>query len=260
MLVDESTDVAHKKTMCLLVRYFDDEQEQTVVQLLELLHVGSDCTAEALYDIFKKCILGHGIPYDNIIGLCCDGANVMVGQHNSFSSKLLADRPDVVTIKCICHSAAIIANNACLQLPRAPEELIRQIGTYVSASSKRCSQLEEFQEMLHKEKRRILRTSDTRWLSRQKCIVRILENWDVLEEYFKFACSQDKLKAAELILGGLRNECNKAYLLFLKYVLNYLNALNALFQTKKKPLVHVLHAEATNIFLNLVKTLSKNRS
>lgn len=147
----------------------------------------------------------------------------MVGQHNSFASRLLADRPDVIIIKCICHSAALIANNACLKLPRAPEELIRQIGTYISASSKRCCQLEEFQEMLNQEKRKILRTSDTRWLSHQKCIERILENWHVLVEYFKVAAPQDKLKSAELILSELTNECNKAYLLFLKYVLNYFN-------------------------------------
>ncbi|XP_046805926.1 protein ZBED8-like [Lucilia cuprina] len=206
VLLDESTDVSSQKTMCLLVRYYDEEQEKTFVQLLELIHVGADCTAEALYGLFKKCILSFNIRFDNIIGPCCDGANVMVGQNNSFASRLLKDNPDVITIKCICHTAAIIANKSCLMLPRAPEDLVRQIGTYISGSSKRCSQLEKFQEMMNKEKRKILRTSTTRWLSHQKCIERILDNWQVLVEYFKFAIKQDKLKSADVILTELTNE------------------------------------------------------
>ncbi|KAI8116241.1 E3 SUMO-protein ligase [Lucilia cuprina] len=153
VLLDESTDVSSQKTMCLLVRHYDEEQEKTFVQLLELIHVGADCTTEALYGLFKKCILSFNIPFDNIIGLCCDGANVMVGQNNSFASRLLKDNPDVITIKCICHTAAIIANKSCLMLPRAPEDLVRQIGTYISGSSKRCSQLEKFQEMMNEEKK-----------------------------------------------------------------------------------------------------------
>lgn len=78
VLVDESTDISSNKTMCVLVRFFDEEQEKIIVQLLDLLHVGSDCSAEFLYSTFKQCILSYSIPLSNIIGLCCDGANVMV--------------------------------------------------------------------------------------------------------------------------------------------------------------------------------------
>lgn len=256
VLVDESTDVACKKTMCVLVRYFDDVDEKTVVKLLDLIPVGVDCSAEAIYGLFKECILGYNIPYENIIGLCCDGAHVMVGRNNSFTSRLLKDNPNVITVKCICHSAAIIANKACLKLARAPEDLIRQIGTYVSGSPKRCAQLEEFQVLMSEEKRKILRTSSTRWLSHQKCIERILENWQILIEYFTFVSEQDKLKTAEHILNELKNDHNKAYLLFLKYVLNYFNNLNALFQSKKT-LVHVLHSESKKIFLKLGQNFIK---
>lgn len=256
VLIDESTDISSKKSMCVLVRFFDEVQERSIVQLLDLLPVGSDGSADALYKIFKNCMISHEIPLSNITGLCTDGVNTMVGQYNSFASRLLEDVPDAITIKCICHSAAIIANNACLMLPRAPEELIRQIGTYISGSSKRCSQLGDFQEIFYEEKRKILRTSDTRWLSRQKCIERILLNWNALFEYFKFALNQDKLKSAELIYNELSNECTKAYLLFLKYVLVYFNSMNALFQSKKT-LVHVLHSESRKIFFKMGQNFIK---
>lgn len=83
--------------------------------------------------------------------MCSDGASVMVGQHNSFASRLIESLPHVVVVKCICHSAAIIASKACWALPRAPEELFRQIGAYTSGSSKRCAQLEAIQENLNEK-------------------------------------------------------------------------------------------------------------
>ncbi|XP_049309067.1 uncharacterized protein LOC125777735 [Bactrocera dorsalis] len=102
------------------------------------------------------------------IGMCSDGANVTVGKCNSFASRLINDIPNVVVVKCICHSAAIIASKACLALPRAPEDLLPQIGSYVSGSSKRCAQLEAVQEMLGGRKKKILRMCATRWLSHHR--------------------------------------------------------------------------------------------
>lgn len=131
--------------------------------------------------------------------MCSDGANVMVGKHNSFSSRLIGDIPNSIVVKCLCHSAAIIASKACLELPRAPEDLLRQIGSYISGSSKRCAQLESLQEMLKEKKKKILRACATRWLSHEKCVESILDNWDVLIAFFKQASAQDKLKSTERI-------------------------------------------------------------
>lgn len=59
-------------------------------------------------------------------------------------------------------------------------------------------------------------------------------------------------------MSELSNDCNKAYLLFLKYsTLNYFNSLNALFQSKK-PLVHILHSESLKIFYKLGLLLKKS--
>lgn len=44
-------------------------------------------------------------------------------------------------MKYICHSTAIIASKACKQLPRSTEELLRDVASYVSGSTKRCAQL-----------------------------------------------------------------------------------------------------------------------
>jgi len=65
-----------------------------------------------------------------------------------------------------------------------------------------------------------------------QCVFRILETWDILVYYFQLAVFEDEIKSAEFILGELQNSYTKAYLLFLKYVLNYFNSFNALFQSR----------------------------
>jgi len=72
------------------------------------------------------------------------------------------------------------------------------------------------------ERNKILKLSNTRWLVLHKCIVRLLDNWDVLKNYFVLAVVEDKLKSAEIILNQLNDNFIKAYILFLKYSLNFL--------------------------------------
>jgi len=57
---------------------------------------------------------------------------------------------------------------------------------------------------------------------------------------------EDKLKSAEFILGELQNSYSKAYLLFLKYVLNSFNSFNALFQSKSI-LLHKLSSASVQL-------------
>lgn len=147
----------------------------------------------------------------NIVGLACDGANVMVGRTNSFYSHLKNDVLSVILMQCICHSSALIAGKACEKLPRGPEDLLRNISSYCSGSAKRCAQLCEMQDFFHVQKKKILKLSSTRWLSMHQCVTRVLENWTVLMHYFRIAVVEDKLHMAETILKAMENHFTKAY-------------------------------------------------
>jgi hypothetical protein len=183
ILVDESTDIATKKSLCILVRYTKELKLQT--QLLELLTIDTtDGSVVNLYRQFKDCLQSHNIPVTNIIGAASDGASVMIGKNNSFFTCLKSDVPDALLIRCVCHSAAIIASSACEQLPRTPEELIRNIYNYISGSAKRSSVLQEIQEFMKIEQTKILNVSATRWLSRHASITRILERGMLYNNFF----------------------------------------------------------------------------
>lgn len=254
VLVDESTDISSQKFLCLLVRFVHPNDGTIHTKLLELVSIDArDCSAKSIYSEFKEVLIKKHIPLDNIIGVACDGASVMVGKHNSFMTHITEDSPNVITMQCICHSSAIIASKATAQLPRSAEQLIRSVATYVSGSAKRCAQLNEVQDYFDGQRKKMLKLADTRWLAMHQCVFRLLECWDSLTQYFRIAIYEDKLKSAEYIYTELQNPFTKCYLLFLKFSLDYFNTFNALFQSRK-----VIIHQLVDLSLNLLKSICQN--
>jgi hypothetical protein len=93
--------------------------------------------------------------------------------------------------------------SACKVLPSELEELMPQIYTYVSVSSKYCAQLIEMQSYFNMKHHKILKCSYTRWLSAHQCVVRILENWIPLMHYFIIVIAEDSLQSSQFILTCL---------------------------------------------------------
>lgn len=85
------------------------------------------CTAKVIYEAIIKSFSDHSVPLTNIIGFATDGCNVMMGAHNSVSSRLRNDLPGIKIFKCICHSMHLCTSEACKQLPRRCEDLARNI-------------------------------------------------------------------------------------------------------------------------------------
>ncbi|KAB0789969.1 hypothetical protein PPYR_15745, partial [Photinus pyralis] len=167
IIIDESTDLSCSKHLVMVARYFYENRASR---------------AEDIYREIVRFFQEKNIPHlENLIGFACDGANVMVGAHHSVMSKLKRDIPHIFLFKCICHSFALCASNACLKLPRAVEDCVRNIYNYVANSPKRIEALKEFQNFTQTKIHKILHPSQTRWLS--------LEQYNALKLFgAAFAC------------------------------------------------------------------------
>jgi len=85
ILIDESTDISCHKFLCVLVRFVHPADGQVCTRLLELVPVDAkDCSARKLVEEFKNCLNLKQIPLQNLVSVASDGANVMVGNNNSF--------------------------------------------------------------------------------------------------------------------------------------------------------------------------------
>jgi len=253
ILIDESTDISDTKVMCVLARYVSPLDKKVKTQLLELIALdATNCSAIKIFESFKKLLEDKKISITNIIGMASDNASVMIGSHNSFASHLKSQVSGLILLKCNCHSSAIVASKACEKLPETCENLIRSISTYISGSAKRSVILCEFQDFFAGERNKILKLSNTRWLILHKCIVRLLDNWEILKSYFILAVTEDKLQSAEVILTCLNDNFIKAYMLFLKYSLHFFNNFNALFQSRTI-LIHKLFVSSQQLIRQLAQ-------
>ena len=98
----------------------------------------------------------------------------------------------------------------------------------------------------------------TRWLSLEQCVSRMLEQWDVSTLYFSsiVAEKRDPSYVTDSILQNLKNLFIKAQIEFLQVQLHRTNELNALFQSDQ-PLLHALHEKVCQLLKELMSDFVK---
>ncbi|CAK1591017.1 unnamed protein product [Parnassius mnemosyne] len=249
VMADESTDIASCKTICIVVRYFDKKYKKIITCLwqLEPLYAKSvtgetssrGCTAESLYLTIIETFTQRNVPLENIIGFASDGCNVMMGAQNSVASRLRSALPGIQIIKCICHSMHLCANEACKEIPRRCEDLVRNVYAFFKHSAKRQAEYVEFQIFMNTKVHKLLHPSQTRWLSLLSVVNRLLEQWDSLKLFFAQKWLEERTVAAELIFRELHDDFVKLYILFLQWILPKFVKLNEYFQGSDARLVEL---------------------
>ena len=66
-------------------------------------------TGETLFEAINKILEDRAIPWENVIGFGSDSASVMVGRRNSVLSRVRQQNPEVFSLGCVCHLAALCA-------------------------------------------------------------------------------------------------------------------------------------------------------
>ena len=244
-IIDETTDKSTAKQLAILATFFDIESFKGKQYLLDMIEV-EDGSAQGIYSAVKKTFTELHVPMENIIGYSSDTTNVMFGEYNSVSQLLKAEYANIVTVKCSCHLIHLASTYAALKLPKGLEDLCRDIFAHFYRSSKRQDAYKEFQELFNVEPHQLLSPEQTRWLSLEACVNRILEQYEALKHYFVMAANEDPTHSNNRIVKSLHNKLNLAYLEFLSYQLQRFNAFNRLFQGES-PLLHILKNEVEDL-------------
>lgn len=240
LMVDESTDVAVEKLLAVCARYFSEKSGEILTAFLGLYPV-VQATGEALFLALTECLREHGLAFADCIGIACDGAAVMVGEHNSVWSRIKKESPNCVLNKCVCHSLALCVQKAFEVLPSNLGYLLVEIPGWFSHSTLRRKNYIKLFEALREEENEksklnlpFMKASSTRWLVRGRIIKRLLENWQELKAYFKCAMqegSQEVRYKARTLCDMLHDDVNYFYFLFLSPIVLEFEKINAFFQS-----------------------------
>uniref|UniRef100_H3AS25 HAT C-terminal dimerisation domain-containing protein n=1 Tax=Latimeria chalumnae TaxID=7897 RepID=H3AS25_LATCH len=160
-----------------------------------------------------------------------------VGKYNSVLSRIKPLQPDVYDIGCVCHIANLVTQKAVKTLPLNVEDLLLNVYFHSEHSSKRKEQYKEFLDFTDTKPLKIVKHYATRWLSLEKCVIRLLHHWDALKSYFN---SHNEIKHCAKMLN---NTEMWLYFCFLEH-LPLLNHFNTTFQTSESMIGYLLE-EAT---------------
>lgn len=99
----------------------------------------------ALEDEFAACQLSFG----NVLGYASDNANVVAGCNHSVKTLLKDKQPNLWSVGCVPHSAALIASKAFEAVPTfaIAEEMMKDIYNHFSHSYVRVEDLEMVQRL-----------------------------------------------------------------------------------------------------------------
>lgn len=187
LIIDESTDIKMMKQLCIIVRYYSAKLSKVVTTFLGLIVLEAG-TAEAVFNSLLKFLGEKRLLPANCIGLATDGCNTMSGNANSVITRFRELTPGIVHIKCICHSIQLCSSYALKVMPRNVEFMVAETYNWFSHSTARQQRYHAIYSCINvgEEPLKILKLSDTRWLSTAPCVQRILDQYEELNCTFNW--------------------------------------------------------------------------
>lgn len=111
LLIDESTDLSTIKFLGFTIKYYSEKTRDIVSTFLYLKQL-KDCDAASIVDAIKETLKLFQLNIKNLKGLGTDNASVMVGVNNGVYKRLKEEVPNLVLIRCICHSIQLAVSAA----------------------------------------------------------------------------------------------------------------------------------------------------
>ena len=182
ILCDEGND-KDDKNFAILVRMWDDKLGKPMTRLLDMpvCNIG---TAENLFEAISKALEERKIPWSNVVGFESDTTNMMIGKHNSVLSRVKVKQPNVFSQGCVCHLSNLCLLAGVKALPVDTDDFFVDLFYYFDKSAKRKEEFREFQEFIGAKELKIIKHCKTRWLSLDKAVKRVLQQWPALHAYF----------------------------------------------------------------------------
>jgi len=259
IILDESTDISIHKYMAFCIRYYSFTQSDMVTDFLGFVEIDK-ATADILKNIFIQFLEQSKLNIKNLMGIGTDGASNLCGKNHSLFTLLKASFPNIVLIKCICHSLNLCSAKACEELPSTLEFLIRESRNWFSHSSLRQITYQSLFAALYDGKKppKLVQLSTTRWLPWYGCVKAVIGQWLSLKTHFNII-SQNREQTCYIsrtLSDMYKDESILLYLMFLKPVLHEVTQVNVIFQGTNVDLFKA-HSDLKKLLIALIRRVLK---
>ena len=231
LIIDESTNIRAEKQLCVIARYFSKAHKTILTVFLGMISLDSSI-AEGIFNTIATFLCACHLDLAKCVGLATDGCSVMCGQNNSVITRFREVNNNIVHIKCICHSIQLCSSYTLRALSRNIEFMVSEAYTWFCHSTLRLQKYKSLYCSINigDEPLKILKLSNSRWLSIAPCMQRLLQQYEELKLHFEVARDEERNYTADLLYQMYYDAENKLYLMFLEPILIELNRVNRLFQ------------------------------
>lgn len=241
ILCDEGND-NEDKNFAILVNLWDQNLRKPVTHFLDM-PVCNTGTGEKLFNLIDESLKSRNIPWSNVVAFESDTTNVMIGRHNSVLSRVKDVQPEVFSQGCVCHLANLCLLAGVQTLPIDVDDFFVDLYYYFDKSAKRK---EEFHEFTGVKELKIIKHCKTRWLSLEKCVRRVLEQWSALYAYFDRVSEEDRSARVIRLDQHFKSLLTKLVFYFLEFALDSMCKFNGIFQLSL-PMLPYLKVEVTRL-------------
>lgn len=251
LIIDEVSDGYGNGYLGISIRYLNNNVP--ITQLYKLIKLEDNYTGEGICQMLEETILFSEVRKHHLISLITDGASNMCGEYKGVSSLLAKSVKHLFWLHCVSHCLNLILENAATNTMGDTVTLVKDISSTFAFSNANHSILSEIQDETDHKQKRILRYVPSRWLSLHKCIERILEEYEPLQNFFENQNTKDK---EFFIYKAMNNKCTKPKLQFLHHIIEKVIVLNKLFQNDDAT-SYFLYQQLQVFFVNTCKMILK---
>ena len=213
----------------------------------------NDATGEAINKMINAELLRLKISLDRCVSFSSDNAANMIGKNKGLTAFISNKNPHIKFIGCCCHLLHRALQKASkVAIPVDIEFFVIQIYYYLDKSSKRKHELVAYQQLCNEKIHKILKHVNTRWLSLETSLGRIIEQWEPLKLFFNPEDNtSDKSMQYITIKEMFLDNKTKLYALFLSNIIPQFNNINKSLQ-QEKTCIHVLKETLFSLYFNLI--------
>ncbi|XP_068205152.1 uncharacterized protein [Palaemon carinicauda] len=259
LIIDESTDISVVKLLGVVIRYFSQKLQKIISTHLGLVEIESG-TAASIVCAIKKLLEDVDLNPKKLLGVGVDNASVNTGLNNGVCELLKREfgLPKLFMIRCVCQSIQLAVSHSVAEtLPRILDFLVKETYNWFGHSSKRQLMYKQLFATINdgKQPLQIPRVCDTRWLSIEPAVTRILSQWDELKLHFEITRSSEKCYTAESLFDMYSDPVNKLYLLFMRPILQETQRTMKTFQGENTDPMKLL-LDLSNLIISLSKKVT----
>ena len=225
--LDESTDVSSCSQLLVFVRYInsgDIKDEFLFCSALETTTKADD-VMEKVSTFFKE----EDLQWENVCGVCTDGAPAMLGSKSGFQSRVKKLAPQAKGIHCMIHRYALASRTLPTSLMEVLESVIK-IVNYMKTQALNTRLFKELCKDMNADHEVLLFYTAVRWLSKGNVVNRVFEMKDEIKLFLEIQEKKD-------LLVHFEDEAWNKRVAYLADIFDQLNKLNMKLQGRE---THVL--------------------